>query len=81
MTVTNGSISGTLRAPPGSKINNEPSTHGLNPMGPDNTTWSLLNESSGQMGTIKFHSQYQHYTSGDFSWVLPRHTSERFMVE
>jgi tetratricopeptide (TPR) repeat protein len=61
MTVTNGNITGTLTAPPGSKINNftiipEPSTPSLNPMGLDNTTWSLLNESSGQMGTIKFHS-------------------------
>jgi hypothetical protein len=52
----------TITAPPGSKINNftiipEPSTPSLNPMGLDNTTWSLLNESSGQMGTIKFHSR------------------------
>jgi hypothetical protein len=43
-------------------------------MGLDHTTWSLLNESSGQMGTIKFHSQDQYYTNGDFSYGLMRHT-------
>jgi hypothetical protein len=69
----------TITAPPGSKINNftiipEPSTPSLNPMGLDNTTWSLLNESSGQMRTIKFHSQDQYYTNGDFSYGLMRHT-------
>jgi hypothetical protein len=72
----------TITAPPGSKINNftiipEPSTPSLNPMGLDNTTWSLLNESSGQMGTIKFHSQIQYYThppwARDWSYGLPTH--------
>jgi hypothetical protein len=52
----------------------EASTPSLNPMGLDNTTWSLLNESSGQMGTIKFHSPDQYYTNGDFSYGLMRHT-------
>jgi hypothetical protein len=51
-----------------------PTVPNLDPMGLDNTTWSLLNESSGQMGTIKFHSQDQYHTNGDFSYGLMRHT-------
>jgi hypothetical protein len=47
-------------------------------MGLDNTTRSLLNESSGQMGTIKFHSQIQYYTrppwARDWSYGLPTHS-------
>jgi hypothetical protein len=60
-TITNGNITGTLTAPPGSTVNNftirqENSSNSLELTDPS-SIWTIVNSTSGSRGTIVFYTR------------------------